>query len=263
MGMIQTGHFECEKLSTDFPELIESVVEYGGLVTSRIGATKEVVNLNLRLWNPAYCIIGRENLSMEFLEMEAMMLLAGIFDEELIREAVPRAADLLSTATAYGPRTVYQLRRVVEELSRQVGSRRAVVYVGRHDDLFKVNDPQYREQMKAEMPCTMTWQFLIRDGLLHMIVNMRSWDLVWGLSYDVPSFVSVQMMLAAVLKCGVGAYLHNAGSAHVYDRHWDMKMWSNTENPALRHDWLLRLDTIHQVQEAALQWVENKRKVLT
>jgi thymidylate synthase len=75
------------------------------------------------------------------------------------------------------------------------------------------------------MPCTALWQFHLRDELLSMTAVMRSWDLVWGLSFDVPSFVAVQLALADHLGVGIGRYVHVAGSAHVYDRHYDVETW--------------------------------------
>lgn len=261
MGRIVTGEFEAEKLSEAFPDLVATVLEGGREVESRIGRTKEVVNLNLRLWHPDYCVVGRENLSKEFMEAEVMLILAGVFDEEMIRAAVPRAAELIATATAYGPRTYQQVREVVKELKEHPDSRRAVVYVGREDDLEGVRG-ENKGAFKAEMPCTMTWQFLMRDDLLHMVVNMRSWDLVWGLCYDVPSFVAIQMAVAHCVGVPIGAYLHNSGSAHIYEKHWDVKCWVNAQDPAIRLDWMQGTESINEIQEEAHVWCRNKRRDL-
>ena len=78
----------------------------------------------------------------------------------------------------------------------------------------------------------MTWQFLPRGGKLEMLVSMRSWDLVWGLSYDVPCFVAVQLALAAALDLEPGTYTHVAGSGHLYERHWRLvSLVGNQELP--------------------------------
>ncbi len=55
-----------------------------------------------------------------------------------------------------------------------------------------------------------------------MQVNMRSWDLVWGLSYDVPCFTAVQQVLASALRLSLGPYTHVVGSGHIYQRHYDL-----------------------------------------
>ncbi|HEY6018822.1 MAG TPA: thymidylate synthase, partial [Candidatus Paceibacterota bacterium] len=113
-------------------------------------------------------------------------------------------------------------------------------------DLLHVGDTA---ATAGEMPCTMTWQFHLRDDILSMSVNMRSWDLVWGLSYDVPSFVAVQMMLAQHLNAKLGMYVHDAGSAHVYEQHYDIELEPNV-HAKLDLDWILR-DDVYNTQNQA------------
>jgi hypothetical protein len=93
---------------------------------------------------------------------------------------------------------------------------------------------------------------------LHMIVNMRSWDAVWGLTYDVPCFVAVQMAVAKVLGVGLGSYRHHAGSFHLYERHWSIK--ANSSNEELAVDWLcdswndtaMAAETMITIQQAGI-----------
>ena len=67
------------------------------------------------------------------------------------------------------------------------------------------------------------WQFDLTEGSLDMTVNMRSNDAVWGLSYDVPSFTAVQRAMALSLGVPLGTYFHQAGSFHVYERHYNVQ----------------------------------------
>lgn len=223
-------------LSRAYPDLLRAALDEGAVVESRSGRTKELTALLLSLHDPEACIVGRVGFEPEFLELEQLMLLAGSFDVDLIRQVVPRAAELIATATAYGPRVKHQLRAVEAELTADASSRRAVVYVGRPNDLQTMHDPERSESYKHEMPCTMTWQFLIREGHLHMLVSMRSWDLVWGLTYDVPCFVAVQAALGRSLGVPIGSYEHFAGSAHVYERHWNVTTWEQDDR--LHIGWL-------------------------
>ncbi len=71
---------------------------------------------------------------------------------------------------------------------------------------------------KRDIPCTVSWQFLARDGQLHMVVNMRSNDVWLGMPYDVYCFTQVQRLVAAHCGLQVGWYQHQAGSLHLYDR---------------------------------------------
>lgn len=92
------------------------------------------------------------------------------------------------------------------------------------------------DQVKAatigskDVPCTLSLQFFVRDGLLHLHTHMRSNDVIWGLTYDLFSFTLFQEMMLLELrgssekfsKLGLGSYYHTAGSLHIYDRHFDL-----------------------------------------
>ena len=215
--------FQTDDLGADYPYLLQEVKEWGNIVPSRIGETKEILNLRLELMNPRRCIVSRKGFSRKFMDEEILQLLAGKYDHDRLHAISPVAASLITEATAYGPRTADHLEFVAEELKNNPTSRRAVVYVGRHDDLAAA---KYDSNTAGEMPCTMTWQFHLRKPFLHMTVNMRSWDLVWGLTYDIPSFVAVQLALCDALGAIPGTYVHNAGSGHIYDKHYDLEAHS-------------------------------------
>jgi len=213
-----------DRLSMRYPDLLKEVLAKGADVESRVGMTRELIAYNLVLTEPKHCVVDRDGFSREFMDAEIAMLLAGVYDSGIIQSISRKAGTLMAPATAYGPRIKTQIFSARNELRNDRSSRRAVVYVGHADDLYNATTSPL---WKGEMPCTMTWQFLVRDAKLHMIVNMRSWDLVWGLCYDVPSFVSVQKALSRDLKIPMGHYYHNAGSAHVYEHHFGVEARPN------------------------------------
>lgn len=218
-------NLQYSSLGVGYPNLIDTVLSRGDLVPSRIGNTREVLNLGLCLADPRGSLVGRKGMSDDFAYEEIRQLVAGVYDGPALAAITPRAAELITQATAYGPRVAGQLKLIEQELRESPGSRRAVVYVGRDTDLLGTTVPLLSEKMGGEMPCTCVWQFHLRGFLLHMSVYMRSWDLVWGLSYDVPSFTAIQRLLAQVLDVGVGSYIHFAGSAHIYEQHWNLEKW--------------------------------------
>lgn len=224
------NHLDTDDLGQHYPALLDWL-KTGQITGSRGGRTREVIDFALTLRDPHRCIVNRVGFSRRFMDAEIAMLLAGVYDGELLKALTPKAAELTTPSTAYGPRVRRQLPLILDELKTNPESRRAVVYVGRHDDLDSIS-----EETAGEMPCTMTWQFLLRNGELHMIVNMRSWDAVWGLSYDVPCFVAVQMALAKDIGAPVGVYRHHAGSFHVYERHWELE--ADITDERLDLDWL-------------------------
>lgn len=118
---------------------------------------------------------------------------------------------------AYGPRLFGQnsdgqIYRVIELLRSNPGSRRAVVQV------FDRNDVSAGQPRFKDVPCTCTMQFVVRNDLVHLIVNMRSNDIHLGFPHDVFAFTMLQELVARSLNVEVGRYIHIAGSLHLYER---------------------------------------------
>ncbi len=128
-----------------------------------------------------------------------------------------------------------QLDAVIELLREKPNTRQAIVTLWDSGDL-----PHAVDGDKGSIPCTLTWQFIQRNGVLHMIVNMRSNDVWFGVPYDIFAFTSVQQLLALELGCGVGTYTHHVGSMHIYSQHVDACKAALEEKSyptlALRHD---------------------------
>lgn len=106
-----------------------------------------------------------------------------------------------------------QWEYVKEELTKDPDSRRAVIHI---------RQPQDSYLAVKDVPCTLNLQFFIRDKKLHMIVQMRSNDLILGTALDVPAFTFMQELMALELGLDVGVYYHTSNSMHVYERHYDM-----------------------------------------
>jgi len=103
---------------------------------------------------------------------------------------------------------------IVNLLKKDPSSRRAVISL--LDPSDEINDH------RLDISCTISLQFLIRNGKLDIIVNMRSNDLVWGLPYDFFLFSYLQEFMAVELNVPVGIYHHCAASLHIYERHFDL-----------------------------------------
>jgi thymidylate synthase len=103
-----------------------------------------------------------------------------------------------------------QLPYVLEILREDPDSRQAVLTIWRE-----------RPRVTKDVPCTVMMQFLLRRGLLHMHVYMRSNDVWLGTPYDIYNFTLVQQVVACLLNCDVGTYTHTVGSFHLYERHVD------------------------------------------
>ena len=136
----------------------------------------------------------------------ANQVLRGIFNLEQIKSIAPKAnLDLFNEVPCdYGPRVGNQLEQVIKCLLEDPDSRRAIITLTRPDD-----DPP---------PCIMTIQFLLRQGRVHLIACMRSWDLTLGLGYDLVIFRTLLLEVADSLRMGVGGVTVFAGSGHIYNK---------------------------------------------
>ena len=109
-----------------------------------------------------------------------------------------------------------------ETLYNDPDSRQAVI---------TINCPGDYTYDNKDVPCTFSIQFMIRDSRLHMIVNMRSNDIILGFCNDIFQFSMIYELLYAKLRMSHpekfkdlqrGLYYHNAASMHIYERHYDM-----------------------------------------
>ena len=119
---------------------------------------------------------------------------------------------------AYGHRigfntSVDQLSEVIKQLKQHKDTRQAVITLWRPDDILGVH--QYKD-----IPCTLTWHFLVRNGMLHMHCNMRSNDAWLGYPNDVFANTMVMRYVATALGLDLGTYHHYASSMHVYENRY-------------------------------------------
>lgn len=99
------------------------------------------------------------------------------------------------------------------ELSKNPDSRRAIMIYTRpsmHED--------YNHDGMSDFICTNSVQYLIRNGRLRTIVNMRSNDAISGYRNDYAWQLHVAEKLGADLGVELGPIIWNAGSFHVYER---------------------------------------------
>lgn len=115
-------------------------------------------------------------------------------------------------STSYGWKIKSQIEGIILELKKFSESRRA------YFNILTVEDKKVIELPKSTMeyPCTIGVHLFIRDGHLHMIVNMRSNNVYSVMPYDVYNFTCLQFNLADKLDIPMGTYTHQINSAHLY-----------------------------------------------
>lgn len=89
--------------------------------------------------------------------------------------------------------------------------------------ILRFSLPDHQWVGNKDQTCTMHGNFLIRDNKLHLSIVMRSNDLMKGLVYDMPWFVSLMDRMVEELKptypeLEKGHYTHTVHSMHIYER---------------------------------------------
>jgi len=74
----------------------------------------------------------------------------------------------------------------------------------------------------SDFMCTNAVQYLIRDDVLNVIVQMRSNDVVFGYRNDFAWQDYVASLLETALRCDGRKIIWNVGSLHVYERHFSL-----------------------------------------
>jgi thymidylate synthase len=124
-----------------------------------------------------------------------------------------------------------QFTKVVDELVASPLSRRAtMIYIrpSMHED--------YKRNGMSDFMCTYSTQYYIRDGKLHASVFMRSNDAVYGYKNDYAwqDYIHRDVLQAINGKSGtvygLGDLYWNAGSLHVYERHFNLvEEWAQAD----------------------------------
>ena len=110
-----------------------------------------------------------------------------------------------------------QYDHVLNELKDFSESRRAVMIYTRPNMWY-----DYNHNSRSDFMCTNAVQYLVRNGRLETIVQMRSNDVVFGYKNDFAWQNHVRNKLANDLSVEPGNIHWNVGSLHVYERHFQL-----------------------------------------
>lgn len=231
--MHQMNHSSIPKTATEaWLALIAEVSLEGRVSHPRGMKIREIVNNSVQVDMCFPVVLTKHRkLSYEFMAAEAWWILSGRRDVESISrhcKAIKNFSDDGETFFgAYGPKITKQIEYVVETLKRDRDSRQAVLTIWRE------NPP-----ITKDVPCTVSVQWLIRDGLLHCIDTMRSNDVWLGFPYDVFNFSMLSWSILERLRdegidVQLGTLFLNAGSHHMYEKNletlagWHNHNWSD------------------------------------
>lgn len=115
----------------------------------------------------------------------------------------------------YSERMHWQLDAVVNELALHPETRQAIIQI--HDR----NIDQERMGLKR-IPCSMYYQFMLRDGKLDVIYNMRSTDFATHFQNDIWLAAELRNWIAEKIGVQPGKFIMFASSLHIYKKDWDL-----------------------------------------
>ncbi|RNC62756.1 MAG: Thymidylate synthase 1 [Candidatus Dichloromethanomonas elyunquensis] len=102
-----------------------------------------------------------------------------------------------------------QVDRVIFDLKNNPGSRRIIVNMYNHADLYEMN----------LYPCAYSITFNVTENRLNAILHQRSQDILVANNWNVVQYAVLVHMLAQVSNLQVGELVHVIADAHIYDRH--------------------------------------------
>lgn len=200
-------------------DLLKRIIWTPDFVTKH---TNEVLGAGFILSDPQNNENGRSN--YKYAEEFFNWLISGEMElSEAIMRMNPWVKRFVDTAglppnfsASYGPKIKGQINTIMDELLKNEESRRAYLSILYPTDQVILQLDHTGVKSTHEFPCTIGLHFMIREGRLQLIANMRSNNCYRVLPYDVYNFTCLQKYIANQIDIEMGAYLHQMNSAHLF-----------------------------------------------
>lgn len=223
------NRYFVENVEEVYSTLGKDLLEFGEITKPRGNETKELISPQIIIRDPRSRLVYNKERKYNIFHAisESIMLHSNSNKAEHIGEFNSNmklfADDGIHLYGAYGARISDYIKYIVETLDNDKDSRQAALSIYNNKDMVTKT---------KDVPCTENLQFLIRDNRLHLIVNMRSNDILYGFQFDVVMFTMLQETIANHLEIDMGYYIHNAGSMHVYRDYFNFKGYEMLDNMA-------------------------------
>ena len=201
--------------------LLQDVTLNGQDVAPRGIECREVLGYQSRIdMNYPVLTVGSRNLGRKFQAAEAAWILSGDNRVETIHpysKAISKFSDDgVRFFGAYGPKIADQIAYVAQSIADDPDTRQAVINIWRENP-----------RKTKDVPCTISVQFMVRNGKLYCLDTMRSSDAWLGWPYDIFNFTMLTVYLALYLRQAhgityeLGELTLTAGSQHIYGTNID------------------------------------------
>ena len=187
---------------------------------------RENLNVKIEILNPYLNLFKNEvrSIPLNYLAHELILYFSGTNSAEDFVKASPFWNKIKNTDntvnSAYG-HLLFNLGQwywAKFSLCKDKDSRQAIMHYNR---------PEHLNEDSKDIPCTISSQFFIRNNKLYLTTYMRSNDIFFGMTFDIPFFMLLMqcMKLELLLEypnLELGSYTHFAGSLHVYEKDFEI-----------------------------------------
>lgn len=238
-----------KNLNELWQDTLANIGIWGHTLESRVGACTEIIGFQAVLDYPLHNIlfVPKRKFSLSYACAEMLWYLSGTKNIEMIQAYAPQYEKFAEDGIAYGaygarwvenPGFIREKQNMIENivmegegdnfdpnyldnqlhtlillLKTNSNTRQAIMTMWDSGDLIHTILKDHKD-----LPCTLSLIFFIRDGRLHLVATMRSNDAWLGLPYDIFCFTTLQRIIATELGLGLGTYVHQAGSEHIYEK---------------------------------------------
>lgn len=115
-----------------------------------------------------------------------------------------------SFSYTYSERLCHQIKYVVHELKTRPNTRQAIM------TMYDVHQDLMNWGGRDRVPCSLTYQFLLRGNELTLIYNQRSCDFKAFFSTDVAITVNMLRYVAKQIEANPVRFVHFIGSLHAF-----------------------------------------------
>ncbi len=211
-----------------YDEVQRDLKEMGVIYTSATVQDKQVNEPTKELYNYAYVLTGWADLTrechakgihMDWLYAEEKDRLAWSQEPKNPGRAWEYNVNFWGQfmrdgrfAYTYAERLHPQIPHVIHELRQRSNTRQAILTMyDQHQDIMNFGG-------RDRIPCSMHYQFLIRQGELHMNYVMRSCDFHRFFLSDVYHALSLMNSIAQEVQRPLGTFTHFIGSLHAFEK---------------------------------------------
>lgn len=111
---------------------------------------------------------------------------------------------------AYPERWHAQIPYIIRELKEHPNTRQAIL------SMYESTKDMMNWGGRDRVPCSLTYQFFIRNKELHVIYSQRSCDFTLFYASDVYTTIQLMMYIANEVGIKYGSFYHNIGSLHCF-----------------------------------------------